>query len=157
MKAPQQTLRHTRPPLRNHNTIESFRSAMIQAGLEPPSYIEADGRLHRFHNEGDKRSTKNAWYVLHIDGGIPAGMFGNWKIGITHHWSAKERHQMTRQELDAHCLRMEQARRQRVELDRRNHDMAATKANEIWHRAAPADGNHAYLVRKSAYSGERDR
>lgn len=47
-------------------------------GTPSPDVIEADGLLHRFHVEGDKRGTLNGWYCLHLDGRA-AGIFGNWK------------------------------------------------------------------------------
>lgn len=136
----------------NYNPIESFRDAMIQVGLEPPSHIEADGVIHRFHHEGDRRSTKNAWYCLHLDG-VPAGVFSHWKTGITHHWSAKSKSDMTRQELDAHRQQMEQARRQRAELDRRAHEQAAIEARSIWGKSGLAHDDHPYLVRKGVTAG----
>ncbi|MGK4277388.1 hypothetical protein, partial [Escherichia coli] len=51
-----------------------FRTAMLDAGLAPPEAIEADGQLHRYHVEGDKAGSKNAYYVLHLDGRA-AGVF----------------------------------------------------------------------------------
>ena len=53
----------------------AFRDAMLDAGITPPDYLEPDGEIHRFHVEGDKRGTKNGWYLLHLDE-VPAGHFG---------------------------------------------------------------------------------
>ena len=62
------------------DAINGFRDAMRAAGETPPDVIEADGQLHRFHQEGDKAGSRNGYYVLYLDG-RPAGMFGNWKTG----------------------------------------------------------------------------
>ena len=38
------------------------------------SEIVSDGKVHRYHDNGDKKGTKNAWYVF-FDGELPAGAF----------------------------------------------------------------------------------
>ena len=63
------------PPTPNYDHIEAFREAMRMAGIDYRGPIEADGKLHRFHVEGDSRGKRNGWYVLHLDE-HPAGMFG---------------------------------------------------------------------------------
>ena len=76
--------------IRDLDTIDAFRAAMHEAGTPPPDVIEADGLLHRFHVEGDKRGTLNGWYCLHLDGRA-AGIFGNWKTGMRCTWAANGR------------------------------------------------------------------
>ena len=63
------------------DTIDAFRAAMHEAGTPSPDVIDADGLLHRYHVDGDKRGTLNGWYCLHLDGRA-AGIFGNWKTGL---------------------------------------------------------------------------
>ncbi len=65
----------------NINPIEKFRQAIQSAGLTPPDVIEADGKLRRFASSG-KRGDDAGWYVLYGDG-IPAGIFGDWRTGIS--------------------------------------------------------------------------
>ena len=64
------------------DTIDAFRAAMHEAGASSPDVIEADGLLHRFHIEGDKRGTLNGWYCLHLDGRA-AGMQTFLRPGFT--------------------------------------------------------------------------
>ena len=55
------------------SSIESqFRQAMQTAGIHYSGEIVPDGKLHRFHIEGQKRGSKNGAYILHVDG-YPAG------------------------------------------------------------------------------------
>src|SRR5207249_10080750 len=65
---------------------EQFRDAIVAAGLAPPHYIDADGKVHRFASNG-KRGDKAGWYFLHLDG-IPAGRFGCWRSNISRDWRA---------------------------------------------------------------------
>ncbi len=73
---------------------EAFKNALAQAGLVTRDPVIADGRLYRFHVEGDKPQSKNGWYVLYGDG-VPAGCFGNWKTGERHTWCAKPDRELT--------------------------------------------------------------
>ena len=50
---------------------EHFRTAMRDAGLEPPEVIEPDGKIHRFSTNGNARDTAG-WYVFYGDD-FPAG------------------------------------------------------------------------------------
>ncbi|HCB12131.1 MAG TPA: hypothetical protein DEP36_00970, partial [Gammaproteobacteria bacterium] len=53
------------------------------AGKDAPVF---DGQLHRYRVEGDKAGSKNAYYVLHLDGRA-AGVFGSWKSGLRSTWA----------------------------------------------------------------------
>ena len=46
-----------------HKELESFRKAMLEYGLVPPTEIVADGKFHRFSTNG-KPSDDAGWYVL---------------------------------------------------------------------------------------------
>lgn len=111
-----------------------FRTAMVKAGLFMKAPIVTDGRLHRFHVEGDKPSTKNGWYVL-FDGNIPAGVFGSWKHGVSQNWCARDVKILSRRDKKAFHARMKQASmEQRLEQDER-HKQARIKAQLIWDKA----------------------
>ncbi len=86
---------------------EAFRTAIIAAGLTPPDDIEADGALHRFSSNG-KRGDKSGYYVLHGDG-IPAGVFGCWRAGLTQTWCSKPDNDLTEAERQAMRERVRQA------------------------------------------------
>ena len=80
--------------------MEPFRTAMRDAGLQPPEVIEPDGTLHRFSTNGDPRDTAG-WYVCHDDG-IPAGAFGDWRSGRSGSWHADIGRTLSADEAEAH-------------------------------------------------------
>ena len=73
------------PP--SSDPVASFTDAMTRCGITTTSRIIPDGKLHRIHVEGDRRDTKNGYYVLHLDG-RPAGMFGCHERNIKETWKA---------------------------------------------------------------------
>jgi len=129
------------------NHIEQFRDAMIAAGLNTDEQIIDDGVRHRIHIDGDKRTAKNGWYILHGDG-IPAGAFGSWKHDVKASWSAKSEHEFTPDERKAYAKRMDDVRKQNEAEQQRVRAEARAKAAEIWAQSTPANDNHPYLVRK---------
>ncbi len=57
-------------------------NAMIEADLVPPEHLYLDGKIYRF---GPKNS---CWYVA-LGDGVPAGRFGDWKLGLDVTWRAE--------------------------------------------------------------------
>ena len=90
---------------------QHFQTAIAGAGLQPPADVYADGLLHRFSPSG-KRSDQSGWYVLHADG-LPAGVFGCWKAGLTSTWCAKSDNDLTEAERSAHRERIRAMQAQR--------------------------------------------
>ncbi|WP_232311625.1 toprim domain-containing protein [Thauera chlorobenzoica] len=129
-----------------HDTIDQFRAAMRDAGQSPPDVIEADGQLHRYRVEGDKAGSKNAYYVLHLDGRA-AGMFGNWKTGLRSTWAADGK-RMSEAEREAFAKLIEAAKLKAQAERRAEHEARAIEARGEWAAAAPADPAHPYLTRK---------
>lgn len=129
-----------------HDTIQNFRTAMLDAGLTPPDVIEADGQLHRFHVEGDKRGSRNGWYALHLDGRA-AGVFGSWKTGLRSTWAADGK-RMSDTERESFAKLIEAAKLKAQAERRAEHEARATEARAEWDAAAPADPAHAYLTKK---------
>jgi putative DNA primase/helicase len=126
--------------------VYAFLEAMSQGGLVTHDDILPDGELHRFHIEGDRRGSRNGWYVLHLDG-VPAGAFGSWKIGETHVWCAKDKRNFTEAERSEYQRRIEDARQLR-NLDRKfEADRAREKAQGIWQSSQPVE-IHPYLNTK---------
>lgn len=69
--------------------VIAFRDAMQSTfGLLDFMPI-ADGSIYRFHVQGDKAGTLNAWYILFADG-IASGCYGNWKAASSHTWNSRE-------------------------------------------------------------------
>jgi len=130
----------------SYGTITQFCAAMRDAGITPPDVIEADGQLHRFHQEGDKAGSRNGYYVLHLDR-RPAGMFGNWKTGLRSTWAADGK-RMSDAERDAFAKLIEAARLKAQSERRAEHEARAIEARAEWAAAAPADPAHPYLIRK---------
>lgn len=132
-------------------TIEAFRQAMRNAGIEPPGGIIPDGTLHRFTVPGDKSRSDNGWYVLHAED-LAAGAFGCWKRGISETWSAKQYQSMTSAERTAHAVKMEAVRRERGAERERVQAECRTWCADAWCKAEPATNDHPYLKRKGVYS-----
>ena len=129
-----------------HDTINQFRTAMLDAGLTPPEAIEADGQLHRFHVEGDKGGSRNGWYALHLDGRA-AGVFGSWKTGLRSTWAADGK-RMSEAEREAFSKLIEAARLKAQAERRAEHEARAIEARSEWAAAEPANPAHPYLIRK---------
>ncbi len=128
------------------DAIHAFREAISHAGLVSRNSIIPDGKLHRFYVEGDRRGTRNGWYVLHLDG-VPAGSFGSWKTGETRTWCARETHRFTEAERAEYQRCLEETKRQRQEATALDHDSAREKALAIWRKSPPVD-MHPYLSKK---------
>ena len=128
------------------DAINGFRDAMRAAGETPPDVIEADGQLHRFHQEGDKSGSRNGYYVLYLDG-RPAGMFGNWKTGLRSTWAADGK-RMSDTEREAIAKLIEAARVQALAERRARHEAGAIEARREWGASVPADIAHPYLRAK---------
>lgn len=135
-------------PASTFNIIDDFKAAMADERLayDDKDPIVDDGKIHRYHVDGDKGNKQNGWYVLFTDG-VPAGSFGSWKDGGTFTWCAKREQELTPQEREENRKRIEAARKQR-EAERKQRIEAARKmALQVWNESTDAVG-HAYLQRK---------
>jgi len=132
----------------NYNNIETqFKDAMASSGIVTKDAVIADGTLHRFYIDGDRKGSKNGWYVLFGDG-VPAGSFGSWKTGDKGTWCVKPDRDLTTAQRNEHKRRMIEAKvaREAEEQERRN--VARDKARSIWEAASKAPNDHPYLIRK---------
>lgn len=127
---------------------DDFRNAMAQARLTMlKGDLVADGVLHRYQVEGDKAGSKNGWYVLHADAQI-FGAFGSWKTGQSETWSPSSTDAMTEPERKALAARIAAAKLARDAEQAAVQTSARIRAHGLWEKAKPADGGHAYLVKK---------
>lgn len=114
------------------------------------SDIDPDGKFRRVHVEGDAKSKKNGWYVLHLDG-RPAGSFGcNKRHGndVKFKWTAeKSATPLTPAERKAWREEMTRRRHERDAAENAKHAAAAEQANRIWTGSQEAT-EHPYLTRK---------
>lgn len=126
--------------------ITDFKNALDVAGLFTKEKIMADGRLHRFHVEGEKHGSKNGWYVIFTDG-RPAGVFGSWKTGQRETWSEDGR-RFSEAERIALNEQMKRAQIQAKKEKRFADEKAALAAQKLWDVSLPAIGAHPYLQNK---------
>lgn len=129
---------------------DQLRTAMVEAGLEPPDHVVLDGKLHRFRS-GTKGSAKagdkSGWYVVFGDG-IPAGRFGCWRMGVESPWRADVGRQFSPAEEMAHVRRMAEAKALRDAALEKQHEVAESTVAAIWSQASAASADHPYLKRK---------
>lgn len=76
-------------PMSEADTRLAFLSAMEAVGMKPVEGIlsRLGPDLLRFRCEGDKPGKLNGWAILHLDG-VPAGAFGNYRLGLSQKWCA---------------------------------------------------------------------
>jgi len=129
------------------NSIESFRQALRDDGIEPPAGIIPDGSLHRFAVEGDKAGSKSGWYVLHADDPA-AGSYGDWRHGIAETWCSKSSQDMTSAEKAAYQAKLEAMKRQREEERHQTQAECRAWCSDTWSKAENATNNHQYLKQK---------
>lgn len=130
-----------------YQIAELFKEEMNKQGITPPLDLYVDGQLHRFHIAGDKKSSKNGWYVLYSDA-VPCGVFGSWKKGITWKWCVKKIHEMSSLERNKQIEQMNHAYKIRNEIKEQEQLEASEKANYLWENCTSINTEHAYLVRK---------
>jgi phage/plasmid primase-like uncharacterized protein len=122
---------------------------MRAAGLEPPSEILMDGKIHRFRSgtKGTPGIDKPGWYLVFGDG-IPAGRFGCWRAGMEVTWRADVGRKLTQTEEMANAMRMAEAKALRDAALERQHQVASDTVEKIWTGAQPALPDHPYLSKK---------
>ena len=130
------------------SATESFLQAIREAGIEPPTHIVPDGKLHRF-SSGDGKD-KNSWYVYFDDVDLPAGSYGCWKRQISETWCGKVTRTLTKEEKQAYARRMEEARQQREEESTRVAAECRAWCARVWEQSPEAPETHPYLVRKQS-------
>ncbi len=126
--------------------LEEFRTAIRHAGLHPPEVIVPDGKLQRFPSNGT-RADRAGWYVF-FDDDIPAGVFGDWRSGVSETWRADIGRTLTAQEKTACRERREALRQERDTEDTKRRAEARRKAAAIWRGALQAPSDHPYLLKK---------
>jgi len=128
---------------------DQLRTAMVEAGLEPPEDIRMDGKIHRFKSgtKGSPGHDKPGWYLIFGDG-IPSGRFGCWRSGIEVTWRAEIGRKLTQTEEMVNVRRLAEAKALRdAELERK-HEVASATVEKIWSEAQGASPDHPYLSRK---------
>ena len=128
-----------------HETLTAFRAAMDKAGIIPAKSIDPTRGLIRFECKGETKGRKNGWAILHLDGAVPCGAFGNWREGSSHKWRlGADIRALTSAERLAVIEHAERREAERLAEQER----AGVLARELYRFSEPADPAHAYLVRK---------
>lgn len=130
--------------------VADMIAAMEAVGVRPVEPIAdrlGHGELVRFRCEGDKPSRQNGWAVLYLDG-IPAGAFGNYRMGISDKWRSGKGSSLTAAERSAIRADIAKQAAQREAERQASWEHAAARAERQWSDAGPADPAHGYLARK---------
>lgn len=116
-----------------------FRAAVAAALGAAPELIEA-GRFHRFGLNG-KRGDVAGWCQLFADG--RAGVYGDFRAGMSAVWTATARHAMSRAERAELARQMMKAAAERRQAQARAWAEQAPRLVRLWTEcsALPADGS----------------
>lgn len=126
---------------------EEFRTAMVEAGLVPPTNLIADGRIHRCKVDGHRKLS--GAYRLTPDGCF--GGFEDWTSGQGwQKWRAAQPSELTPEQREAVRAAGRLAREKRLAEEQREREAATRKATEMWGQAR--EGPHPYLSRKGICS-----
>lgn len=128
--------------------INQIKEAMHSKGITPPENIIANGEIQRFHIEGDKRGSKNGWYVLYISR-IACGVFGSWKEARNYKWCSKNPKKMSYEERQKFIQQIKNAELSRKKIHAKEQAEAAKYATNLFSHCPPADPGHNYLVLKN--------
>ena len=112
------------------NTIYSFELTLYQAGFEPVE-IHADREFRRCYVKGDRRGTKNGWYVLNQEVDHLWGVYGSHKSSERHTWASRDRTEFSVSE---------STHKQVKKLP--------CPISTIWESARAPDSSHSYLINK---------
>ncbi len=144
----------------NHNAINNFKDFAIDAGIELPSDLIADGQLHRFKINGEKSGKLSGAYVLHLDD-KPAGYVQDFRTDTKLTWSYNDPNytpvQLTPEQREQQAKSIRQNKELTAQAEAEKHAVAAKKAAFIWDKSTPITDNqsHPYLIKKGikgAYS-----
>ncbi len=121
---------------------DSFRAAMLKAGLVSDVVINPDGEIHRFKADGDKN--RDSWYVFFGDGGV----FGNWRTTLRKTWFRGDLEDGRKREIRKDIIAAQRTARERIVRQQR---CVALSARRRWDAAKLAT-EHPYLVAKNVQS-----
>lgn len=121
---------------------------MDAAGLRTGDKLVPTGKIVRFHVDGDKKGSKNGFFVFHEDP-PESGYFGSFKLGTEDTWTVERPEKLTPEERNTLRERMERTRRERADELARAQELARIAATAIMAATKPADPQHPYLLAKN--------
>jgi len=130
---------------------DNFRAAILAALGHAPERIEP-GRMQRFSTSG-RTSDKAGWCQLFEDG--RAGVFGDFRRGMSSVWTAQRRELMTPAERADMARRLAQAKAQRDAQQRQQQADNARRNAALWANTMPvSDGDPVSLyLRRRGLAG----
>lgn len=133
--------------IKSHSELlDDLRGAMLAAIGHAPDSIQTTGTLNRFDTA--KKGDLAGWYVCHLTRWGMVARFGDWREGITHHWTSFEAYSLSRSDLaEFRRVQRQQEQARRAERDRLA-ESARDKAVSIWYNAHSAQHTHPYLIAK---------
>jgi phage/plasmid primase-like uncharacterized protein len=135
---------------------DNFRSAILAALGHAPTLIEP-GRINRFSTSGRARD-KAGWCQLFEDG--RAGVFGDFRSGLSSVWTARRRESMTLAERADMARHLAHAKTQRETQQRQQHADNAQRNAALWAESVPVtdrDPVSMYLRRRGLAGPVPDR
>lgn len=126
--------------------IVAFKDRLSAEGFGMPD-IQADGDLHRFHVEGEKKGSRNGWYVFYSSPVYSAG-YGNWKTGQSSTWTLKSDKKLSHTERQSLKKMMWETKEKRRKAKQQSYREAEKRALSIWNKSRPASKNHRYAIAK---------
>lgn len=141
------------------DAIREFIHAMECEGIIPESagdlaqrLANAPGERIRFRSDGDGKGRLNGFARIFLDE-RPAGVFGNYRLGIRRTWKSGDDRVLTaeeRRQLSEEWSRKKLERQRERDIDAAE---AAKDAIEMWQRAEPASPQHGYVAKKGLDPG----
>lgn len=130
---------------------DNFRAAILSALGHAPKVIEP-GRIQRFSTSG-RAADRAGWCQLFED--CRAGVFGDFRSGMSSVWTAQRREVMTPAERADMARRLTQAKAQRDAQQRRQQADNAQRNEALWAKTVPvSDGDPVSLyLRRRGLTG----
>lgn len=138
-----QPLRESAPD----DPYQAFLDTLAAHGLQVETLRPDTHRPVRVRSEDDDADEKSGWYRFWLDP-IPHGVYGDWRLGTSEKWSARDESTLDPQTLAAVRKAHEEAARRDREERERLQQAAAEEAAKIVAQCTPAPANHPYLKAK---------
>lgn len=135
------------------NDRAEFLSFCADRGITIPVSAPAfDGKIHRFHNDGDKKGSKNGYYIgfesLFANRVYCYATVGSWKTGEQHTYKTGDENKLSLQQQEAFRQQRDAARRAYKLEKESNQAKAALESHRIWRAAKLNNIQHPYLANK---------
>lgn len=136
------------------NDRSEFLSFCANRGITIPVSAPAfDGKVHRFHNDGDKKGSQNGYYIgfesIFANRVYCYATVGSWKTGEQHTYKSGNENELSPQQQQA-FRQQRDAARQAYQHERESvQTRAAFQCHGIWQAARLKGIQHPYLTLKA--------